>query len=224
MGTGTACLYACAPFTLIVSILLFMLSVMLSNGNWTFEVLAAKRKWDRAEKSRCSRNGGIIYLCVSMLLWVLVLLDLYLIQLEKLPTSVYDWWQDGRLPSVRELMRKQRKATGAEGAGAATDVIEMTATPVARVRAGAAESQQHAGISVFPLPSADAAPSSSLTATRKPAGAEDSRGTASSAALVRGAAGRVDAPFSSPLSSATRGAFSDPTATISSVTPVRFSG
>ncbi|KAG5478454.1 hypothetical protein GH5_05392 [Leishmania sp. Ghana 2012 LV757] len=224
MGTGTACLYACAPFTLIVSILLFMLSVMLSDGNWTFEVLAAKHKWDTAEKSRCCRNGGVIYLCISMMLWVLVLVDSFLIQLEKLPNAASKWWRQGRLPSLRELMRQRRKAAETDGAGAATDVIVMTATSIAVVRAGAARSQQHTGISVFPPPSAEAAPSSSLTMTSIPLGADDFRVKASSAGPVRGDAGCAGFAFSSPSPPAMGGALTDTAATISSATPLWSAG
>lgn len=120
MGTGTACLYACAPFTLIASILLFMMSVMLNNGNWTFAVLAAKHDWDSAAKARCCRNGGVIYICISIVLWILVFIDAFLIELAKLPTSAGKWWRQRRLPSLRELLRNRRKAAEAERP--ATDV------------------------------------------------------------------------------------------------------
>ncbi|KAK7194276.1 hypothetical protein NESM_000342600 [Novymonas esmeraldas] len=129
MGTGIGCLYTCAPFTLVAAILLFMLSVMLGSGNWTFAVLAAKHEWDAAAKARCCRNGGIIYLCISIVLWVLVAVDCLLIELEKLPSSVSKWWRQRRLPSLRELLRNRRKAADAQrGGGAATDVTVATST------------------------------------------------------------------------------------------------
>jgi hypothetical protein len=111
MGLGVGCLYACAPFTLVASILLFVMSVMLRDGNWTFEVLARKNEWDRSAKSRTCRNGGIIYLCISIVLWCLVLTDSFVIQLEKVPGFVATLWRQRRLPSWRELRRNHRKSS-----------------------------------------------------------------------------------------------------------------
>ncbi|KAG5504385.1 hypothetical protein JKF63_04836 [Porcisia hertigi] len=125
MGIGTGCLYACAPLTLLVAFLLFLLSVMLRNGNWTFEVLAAKNKWNTTEKSRCCKNGGILCFCISIMLWSLVLVDSFFIQLDKLRTFLFQWWlqRRHRLPSLHELLRERREENRGEGTCAATDVV-----------------------------------------------------------------------------------------------------
>ncbi|KPA84015.1 hypothetical protein ABB37_02151 [Leptomonas pyrrhocoris] len=128
MGLGIGCLYACAPFTLIASILLFMMAVMLRDGNWTFEVLAAKHGWDRSAKSKACRNGGIIYICISAVLWCFVLLDSFLIQLEKLPSVVSTLWRQRRLPSWRELRHSSRKRS-AKSAHPAADVVVASLSP-----------------------------------------------------------------------------------------------
>ncbi|GET88721.1 hypothetical protein, conserved [Leishmania tarentolae] len=143
MGIGTACLYTCAPFTLILSILLFMLSVMLQNGNCTFAVLAAKHNWDAEAKSRCCRHGGLIYLCISLVLWTLVTVDSFLIQVKKLPIFASTWWRQRRLPSLRELMRKWRRTSKVESVDRATEVTVMATTPIAAVRTGVAISPQN---------------------------------------------------------------------------------
>ena len=128
MGFGIGCLYACAPFTLIASILLFMMAVMLRDGNWTFEVLAAKHGWVRSDKSRACRNGGIIYLCVSLVLWCCILLDSVVIHLEKVPSVVLTLWRQRRLPSWRELRRNYRKS-GTTHAQPAADVVVTGFSP-----------------------------------------------------------------------------------------------
>lgn len=128
MGFGIGCLYACAPFTLIASILLFMMAVMLRDGNWTFEVLAAKHGWVRSDKSRACRNGGIIYLCVSLVLWCCILLDSVVIHLEKVPSFVLTLWRQRRLPSWRELRRNYRKS-GTTHAQRAADVVVTGFSP-----------------------------------------------------------------------------------------------
>ncbi|CAJ1018554.1 hypothetical protein, conserved [Leishmania lindenbergi] len=224
MGTGTGCLYACAPFTLIVSILLFMLSAMLHNGNWTFAVLAAKHKWDTSAKSRSCRNGGILYLFISVVLWALVLADSFLIQLEDLPTSASKWWRQRRLPSLQELIRKRRKASEAEGAGTATDVIVMTPTPVAAVRTGAAKSPQRSSLLVLPPSSAKVASSPNLVMTSGPVTVDDSRGKASSTGPVRGDAGCAGFTLSYPSPLAVGGSLIGDKAVISSAKALSSAG
>lgn len=145
MGLGMGCLYACAPLTLIASILLFMLAVMLRSGNWTFEVLAAKHDWDRSAKSRVCRNGGIIYLCISAVLWVLVLLDSFLLQLEKIPNAVAVLFRERRLPRWRELRRSYRKTTtsGLARASPAVDVVVTALSAAPAVLQGAGGTEPH---------------------------------------------------------------------------------
>ncbi|AYU78954.1 hypothetical protein conserved [Leishmania donovani] len=224
MGTGTGCLYACAPFTLIVSILLFMLSVMLRNGNWTFAVLAAKHSWDAEAKSRCCRNGGLIYLFTSIVLWVLVVVDSFLIQLKKLPTSASKWWRQRRLPSLRELMRKRRKALETEGVDHATDVIVMTTTPTTAVRTAAAKSPQRSAPSAFALPSAEAASPPTVVMAGDPVAADDSRRNTSSAGSARADAGRTGFVFLCPSSPAMGGASVNAAVNISSAKPLPSAG
>ncbi|CBZ27209.1 conserved hypothetical protein [Leishmania mexicana MHOM/GT/2001/U1103] len=224
MDTSTGCLYACAPFTLIVSILLFMLSVMLRNGNWTFTVLAAKHSWDAEAKSRCCRNGGLIYLIISIVLWVLVVLDSFLIQLTRLPTSASKWWRQRRLPSLRELMRKHRKVSETEGVGHATDVIVMTTTPITAVRMAVVRSPQHSTLSAFGLPSAEAASPPSSIMTSNLVAADNSRGKTSSADPARTDAGGTGFVFSCPSSPAMGGASIGAAVNISSAKPLPSAG
>ncbi|KPI88366.1 hypothetical protein ABL78_2541 [Leptomonas seymouri] len=125
MRLGIGCIYACAPLTLIASILLFTMAVMLRSGNWTFEVLAAKHGWDRRAKARTCRNGGIIYICISTVLWCLVLLDSFLIHLVQVPSFLSTLWRQQRLPSWRELRRTAQKPSSTR-TQSATDVVVIT--------------------------------------------------------------------------------------------------
>ncbi|ESL05814.1 hypothetical protein TRSC58_06523 [Trypanosoma rangeli SC58] len=59
-----------ALFTLTAGVILFTLSALMQNGNWTFEVLAAKEGWSLEEKSACCRNAAISYVIVAAMLWV----------------------------------------------------------------------------------------------------------------------------------------------------------
>ncbi|CAG9574218.1 conserved hypothetical protein [Leishmania major strain Friedlin] len=224
MGTGTGCLYACAPFTLIVSILLFMLSAMLRNGNWTFAVLAAKHSWDAEAKSRCCRNGGFMYLFISIVLWVLVVIDSFLIQLKKLPTSTSKWWRQRRLPSLRELMRTRHTASETDGVYHATDAILMTTTPVAAVRTAVAKSPQPSALSAFALPSTEAASPPSVIMTGDLVAADDSRRKTSSAGSARAEAGRTGFVLSCLSSSAMVGAPVGAAVNISSAKPLSSAG
>lgn len=57
---------------------------MLKSGNWTFEVLAAEEGWDADEKSMYCLTAGIVYIVISAILFVLVFVDSFCIDLGEL--------------------------------------------------------------------------------------------------------------------------------------------
>lgn len=120
MGLCLQCVFVCAPLTLVGSILLFMISFMLFHKNWTFEVLAVKHDWDTVAKSRCCRNGGILYLAISVVLWSCIAIHTYLIPLDD-PRFCAKVFRMRRIPSrsMVSLWRRQHKR------GAAHDELEI---------------------------------------------------------------------------------------------------
>ncbi|KPA84016.1 hypothetical protein ABB37_02152 [Leptomonas pyrrhocoris] len=111
MSFMSSCVAVCAPLTAVASILLFMMAHMLRSGNWTFEVLAVKHRWEKEEKARVCRRGGLIYLFTSLALWALMLLHAPLLRLWML----MPWSRDERCvgePHTRQGLLAPEASSG----------------------------------------------------------------------------------------------------------------
>lgn len=83
-----ACLYCGGPYTLLCSVLLFILFGMLQSESWTFEVLTATHGWDAKEKARCCRNAAVLYLFASLIMMLLAAVDTFVFNLSHIGDSV----------------------------------------------------------------------------------------------------------------------------------------
>lgn len=71
MAFYEGCITVCFLFTAVSSLLLFLMSYMLHQKNYTFSVLARKHQWDMEEKSRVCSRGAVLYLILSLVSLVL---------------------------------------------------------------------------------------------------------------------------------------------------------
>lgn len=101
------CVLCCAPYTLICGILLICLYVMLLNQNWTFSVIAAKEDWIKEEKASCCLRAGIVYLIVSLVLWVLVLFQTLLVDIGDI-TNFRRYYQGNIFKTIAYLYRRRQ--------------------------------------------------------------------------------------------------------------------
>lgn len=101
------CVLCCAPYTLICGVLLLCLYVMLLNQNWTFSVIAAKEDWIKEEKASCCLRAAIVYLVLSLVLWVLVLFQTLVVDIGDM-ANFRRYYQGNIFKTIAFLYRQRQ--------------------------------------------------------------------------------------------------------------------